>query len=253
MKCTVSPVSALALRRSRRHRARPGGLVDLVAEANVRSMPFSRGRLVDVVEDRWPVGDGLGLASRAEAVAEGVHVAVGTDARIAEEVPGAADRVAALEDDVGLPGHLLQVQAGADAGQARADDDHVEMFGVASLASQFRAGPYNSANPPEGGDGPQLFARRDSRSATTVRGWLAANLPGRPAGKGRRLRRTSPARSCCAGTRSCRQEGWIAPHWPKEFGGTGWDVAQRYIFGEELCARTRRSSRPSASSMVARC
>src|SRR5437867_10111341 len=33
--------------------------------------------------------------------AKGVHVAVGPDARIAEQVPGAADRLAAFEDDVG--------------------------------------------------------------------------------------------------------------------------------------------------------
>jgi alkylation response protein AidB-like acyl-CoA dehydrogenase len=30
------------------------------------------------------------------------------------------------------------------------------------------------------------------------------------------------------------KKGWIAPHWPKEVGGTGWDAAQRFIFGEEL-------------------
>ena len=30
------------------------------------------------------------------------------------------------------------------------------------------------------------------------------------------------------------RKGWIAPHWPKEVGGTGWDAAQRFLFGEEL-------------------
>jgi hypothetical protein len=30
------------------------------------------------------------------------------------------------------------------------------------------------------------------------------------------------------------KKGWVAPHWPKEVGGTGWDAAQRFIFGEEL-------------------
>ncbi len=30
------------------------------------------------------------------------------------------------------------------------------------------------------------------------------------------------------------KKGWIAPHWPKEFGGPGWDATQRFIFGEEL-------------------
>ncbi|OYW93470.1 MAG: hypothetical protein B7Z13_07220, partial [Caulobacterales bacterium 32-67-6] len=29
--------------------------------------------------------------------------------------------------------------------------------------------------------------------------------------------------------------GWVAPHWPKEHGGTGWDEMQRYIFASE-CA-----------------
>ena len=28
-------------------------------------------------------------------------------------------------------------------------------------------------------------------------------------------------------------KGWIAPAWPKEWGGTGWNVVQRYIFEEE--------------------
>ena len=34
--------------------------------------------------------------------------------------------------------------------------------------------------------------------------------------------------------RHLAKKGWIAPHWPKEVGGTGWDAAQRFIFGEEL-------------------
>src|SRR5258708_5167085 len=30
------------------------------------------------------------------------------------------------------------------------------------------------------------------------------------------------------------RKGWIAPHWPVEFGGTGWTPSQRHIFEEEL-------------------
>jgi alkylation response protein AidB-like acyl-CoA dehydrogenase len=30
------------------------------------------------------------------------------------------------------------------------------------------------------------------------------------------------------------KKGWVAPAWPKEWGGTGWNVVQRYIFDEEL-------------------
>jgi alkylation response protein AidB-like acyl-CoA dehydrogenase len=29
-------------------------------------------------------------------------------------------------------------------------------------------------------------------------------------------------------------KGWVAPAWPEEWGGTGWNVVQRYIFEEEL-------------------
>src|SRR6267142_6419919 len=29
------------------------------------------------------------------------------------------------------------------------------------------------------------------------------------------------------------KKGWVAPAWPKEFGGTDWNVVQRYIFEEE--------------------
>ena len=28
-------------------------------------------------------------------------------------------------------------------------------------------------------------------------------------------------------------QGWAAPDWPKEYGGTGWDINERYIFQEE--------------------
>lgn len=33
-------------------------------------------------------------------------------------------------------------------------------------------------------------------------------------------------------------KGWAAPHWPKEHGGPGWSVTQRFIFDEE-CARAK--------------
>lgn len=41
------------------------------------------------------------------------------------------------------------------------------------------------------------------------------------------------------------QKGWVAPGWPKEYGGTGWTPAQRWIFEVE-CAR---GGTPSISPM----
>jgi alkylation response protein AidB-like acyl-CoA dehydrogenase len=29
-------------------------------------------------------------------------------------------------------------------------------------------------------------------------------------------------------------KGWVAPHWPKEYGGPGWDAARRFIFDDEV-------------------
>jgi alkylation response protein AidB-like acyl-CoA dehydrogenase len=33
--------------------------------------------------------------------------------------------------------------------------------------------------------------------------------------------------------RILHKKGWVAPDWPAEYGGTGWDINQRYIFQEE--------------------
>ncbi|MBB5048230.1 pimeloyl-CoA dehydrogenase large subunit [Rhodopseudomonas rhenobacensis] len=34
--------------------------------------------------------------------------------------------------------------------------------------------------------------------------------------------------------RVLNKKGWGAPHWPKQYGGTGWSTVQDYIFNEEL-------------------
>ncbi|MCB1384043.1 MAG: acyl-CoA dehydrogenase family protein, partial [Notoacmeibacter sp.] len=35
-------------------------------------------------------------------------------------------------------------------------------------------------------------------------------------------------------TRILNDKGWAVPHWPVEWGGTGWDPMKQYIFLEEL-------------------
>ena len=32
------------------------------------------------------------------------------------------------------------------------------------------------------------------------------------------------------------RKGWVAPAWPKEYGGTGWNVVQRFIWASETAA-----------------
>src|ERR1019366_2811708 len=88
------------------------------------------GGLADVIQNPRSVGDRLRLGPWLERVAQREHVAVGADAGIAEQIPGAADAVAALVDGEGLAGTFLpQGITRADAGQSGADDQPVEMFG----------------------------------------------------------------------------------------------------------------------------
>jgi len=74
---------------------------------------------------------------------------------------------------------------------------------------------------------PEQKAFRDD-----VRQWLQANLPAdlkeKVAGY-LHLNKEEVMRW----HRILADKGWIAPHWPVEWGGTGWDAVQRYIFEEE--------------------
>ncbi len=75
---------------------------------------------------------------------------------------------------------------------------------------------------------PEELAFRDE-----VRSWLQANLP-------QELKRKVETHAHLSREdllrwhRVLAQKGWVAPAWPKEWGGTGWNVVQRYIFEEEL-------------------
>ena len=74
---------------------------------------------------------------------------------------------------------------------------------------------------------PEELAFRDE-----VRAWLRANLPAD-------LRDKVAANAHLAKDdlvrwhRILADRGWIAPSWPREWGGTDWNVVQRYLFEEE--------------------
>jgi hypothetical protein len=66
-----------------------------------------------------------------------------------------------------------------------------------------------------------------------TRGWLEKNLPAdlrKKVGEYEHLSKDDLLRW----HRVLAKQGWVAPSWPKEWGGTGWNVVQRYIFEEEL-------------------
>lgn len=48
-------------------------------------------------------------------------------------------------------------------------------------------------------------------------------------------------------------KGWVAPHWPKEYGGTGWDEMQRYIFASECARAGAPGLAPMGLGMVGPC
>jgi alkylation response protein AidB-like acyl-CoA dehydrogenase len=76
--------------------------------------------------------------------------------------------------------------------------------------------------------------RRDSPAEaafrTEVRTWLEANLPAALRG---RTNRPPPA-ELMPWYRTLSRKGWIAPHWPKEYGGMGATLNEQIIMTEEL-------------------
>jgi alkylation response protein AidB-like acyl-CoA dehydrogenase len=74
---------------------------------------------------------------------------------------------------------------------------------------------------------PEETAFRDE-----VRAWLKANLPGDLRDKVARYEHLSKE-DLLRWHRILAKQGWIAPSWPREWGGTGWNVVQRYVFEEE--------------------
>jgi alkylation response protein AidB-like acyl-CoA dehydrogenase len=66
-----------------------------------------------------------------------------------------------------------------------------------------------------------------------VRAWLSENLPRGLKEKGERYEHLSKE-ELLRWHKILAKKGWVAPAWPKEWGGTGWNVVQRYIFEEEL-------------------
>ena len=77
------------------------------------------------------------------------------------------------------------------------------------------------------------YSAEEQSFRNEVRSWLAGNLP-------------SDIRDKVVGYRHLTKEdfirwhtllaakGWSVPHWPAEWGGTGWDITQRYIYDEEF-------------------
>jgi alkylation response protein AidB-like acyl-CoA dehydrogenase len=76
------------------------------------------------------------------------------------------------------------------------------------------------------------YSKEELAFRDEVRGWLSANLPQDLREKIARYEELG-REDLLRWHRILAKQGWVAPAWPKEWGGTGWNVVQRYIFEEE--------------------
>jgi alkylation response protein AidB-like acyl-CoA dehydrogenase len=66
-----------------------------------------------------------------------------------------------------------------------------------------------------------------------TRSWLEQNLPAELRDKVANYEHLA-REDLLSWHRILARKGWVAPSWPREWGGTDWNVVQRYLFEEEL-------------------
>src|SRR5216683_4505520 len=112
--------------------ARPDRRRDLVPIADMRAEAVLVDDFAHIAEDLGSRRDRC-ARPRLKAIAEGVEVAVGPDARITVGEPSAAEAFLRFEDDKARPRALLgQVIRSADAGNTCPDDHDVEVLDLLS-------------------------------------------------------------------------------------------------------------------------
>ena len=92
---------------------------------------------------------------------------------------------------------------------------------------------------------PEELAFRDE-----VRGWLADNVPADLRQKVLDYEELGKA-DLVRWHKILAKKGWLAPTWPKEWGGTDWDATQRYIFEEEYALAGAPPIAPFGPTMCA--
>ncbi len=94
------------------------------------------------------------------------------------------------------------------------------------------------------------YSTEEEAFRTEVRTWLEANLP--PTISAKVLAHKNVARDeTVQWHKILAKKGWIAPAWPVEWGGTGWNATQKHIFEEECARAGTPGILPFGLSMVA--
>src|SRR5580698_6543256 len=92
------------------------------------------------------------------------------------------------------------------------------------------------------------FTPEEEKFRGDVREFIAESLPK----LGKTSRREFETKEDFLGWhRMLAKKGWAAPHWPVEYGGTGWNTTQRYIFNEESARAEAPVLLPFGLTMVA--
>ncbi|MEZ5740591.1 MAG: acyl-CoA dehydrogenase family protein [Burkholderiaceae bacterium] len=76
------------------------------------------------------------------------------------------------------------------------------------------------------------FSPEDQAFRQEVRSWLEANIPAESRRKMQDAEELTKD-DLVQWHKILAKKGWIAPHWPPEWGGTDWTPAQKHIFDEE--------------------
>ena len=93
------------------------------------------------------------------------------------------------------------------------------------------------------------FSREDLAFREEARAFIAENYPATLRGKqdeGEELAKED----FLSWHRVLAKKGWVAPAWPKEYGGPGWTTTQRFIWSEELARADTLPILPFGINMV---
>ena len=98
------------------------------------------------------------------------------------------------------------------------------------------------------------FSASDTAFRDEVRSFLDENLTAELAQAGRRATSVFiEPEYTLAWQKILHDRGWVAPHWPEAFGGTGWSEIQRYIFATECARAGAPGLAPMGLNMVGPC
>ena len=98
------------------------------------------------------------------------------------------------------------------------------------------------------------LSEKDIAFREEVRAFLRDNLTAELAAAGRKATSVFvEPEYTLAWQKKLHAKGWVAPHWPKEYGGTGWSEMQRYIFASECALAGAPPLAPMGLGMVGPC